>query len=63
MQENVFKIYLSLHNTEKKPTETEPPGAVNVGQYTVELLPCFRGQTKYIEYGSRKKSIIDSQQT
>ena len=24
MQENVFKIYLCLHNTQKKPTETEP---------------------------------------
>ena len=24
MQENVFKIYLCLHNTQKKATETEP---------------------------------------
>ena len=24
MQENIFKIYLCLHNTQKKPTETEP---------------------------------------
>ena len=32
MQENVFKIYLCLHNTQKKATETEPLAPKNKGQ-------------------------------
>ena len=40
MQENVFKIYLCLHNTQKKPTKPSKDGGQSCIVYAFHLA-CF----------------------